>query len=319
MPRRQAGMVIGMKDNIPKVLSVGGSDPSGGAGIQADLKVMARMRVYGAAAVTVLTRQTSHGVISVFPLPLEWVMAQAEDVLWDLRPGVVKTGMMASAGNIRGLARLWRSYTGLYDREDINGGAGLEKGCPGKERTSGQPENIRFPALVVDPVFKSGTGVDLLASGGVEAYFRELFPLAAVVTPNVPEAEALTGLKIRKTGDMERAAAAILDSGTQWVLLKGGHLPASAESGLKEDEVVDLLCSREKSLWLKSGRVPGAAVHGTGCTLASALASLLALGVPVAEAARRSTRWVRRGIAHPLQAGRGRGVVCQQGIPLLDP
>lgn len=101
--------------------------------------------------------------------------------------------------------------------------------------------------------------------------------------------------------------------------LKGGHLPASAESGLKEDEVVDLLCSREKSLWLKSRRVPGAVLHGTGCTLASALTSLLALGVPVAEAARRSTRWVRRGIARPLQAGRGWGVVCQQGIPLLDP
>jgi len=101
--------------------------------------------------------------------------------------------MMASADNIRGLARLWRSYTGMYSREDFNGGAGLEKGCPGKERTSGQPENIQVPALVVDPVLQSGTGVDLLASGGVDAYFRDLFPLAAVFTPNVPE--ALTGLK----------------------------------------------------------------------------------------------------------------------------
>lgn len=158
-------------------------------------------------------------------------MAQVEDVLWDLRPGVVKTGMMASAGNIRGLARLWRSYTGMYSREDINGDAGLEKGCPGKERTSGQPKNIRFPALVVDPVLKSGTGVDLLASGGVEAYFRDLFSLAAVVTPNVPEAEALTGLKIGKTGDMERAAAAILASGAQWVLSRAGTCQLQQRAG----------------------------------------------------------------------------------------
>jgi len=169
-------MVIGMMDNIPKVLAVGGSDPSGGAGIQADLKVMAQKRVYGAAAITALTRQTSLGVISVLPLPLEWVMAQAEDVLWDLRPSVVKTGMMASAGNIRGLARLWRSYTGMYSREDINGSAGLEKGCPEKDRAPGQPlkVDIQFPALVVDPVLKSGTGVDLLVSGGVADFLSTL-------------------------------------------------------------------------------------------------------------------------------------------------
>ncbi|MFZ5631341.1 MAG: bifunctional hydroxymethylpyrimidine kinase/phosphomethylpyrimidine kinase [Bacillota bacterium] len=275
-------------DGIPRVLAIGGSDPGGGAGIQADLKVMAQIGVYGAAAVTALTRQTTREVIEVFPLPPNWVLAQVEDVLWDLRPAVVKTGMLQSAGIIRGLARLWGRYVEVYRRENTD-----------------VSQAVRFPALVVDPVLHSGTGVSLLTSGGMEAFFKELLPLAAVVTPNVPEAEALTGIKIPDAAGMKRAAAAILASGVQWVLLKGGHLPG-------QGEIADLLCSREKSLWLKARRVPEADLHGTGCTLASALASFLARGMPPAEAAKRSTRWVRRGIARPLTVGHGKGVVCQQ-------
>lgn len=277
-------------DKTARVLAVGGSDPGGGAGIQADLKVMAQMGVYGAAAVTSLTRQTTRGVIDVFPLPPDWVLSQVKDVLWDLRPAVVKTGMLQNADNIRGLALLWRSYLQSYQGEN----------------NAKASQNIHFPALVVDPVFISGTGVSLLESGGVEAFFNHLFPAAAIVTPNVPEAESLTGFKISGTEDMEKAARSILATGVQWVLLKGGHLPEAAA-----DEIPDLLCSREKCLWFKAKRLPVSGLHGTGCTLASALASMLASGVPVVEAVERAIILVQRGIARPLYVGRGRGVVCQ--------
>lgn len=278
---------------VPKVLTFAGSDPSGGAGIQADLKVMTQLGVYGAAAVAALTRQTSQGVVSVMPLPADWVIAQVEEVLWDIQPSVMKTGMLQNADVIREIGRLWRKYI----QEDIQRDA-----C----RNIQGSHNL---ALVVDPVLHSGTGVSLLASGGLDAFWQELLPVTTVVTPNVPEAEAFSGMEIRNTEDMEQAARCILNSGVRWVLLKGGHLP-----GCDEDQIVDLLCGQDQILWFRGQRVPKADLHGTGCTLASAVASFLALGFSVVEGVERAVQWVRWGIANPLFVGQGRGVVCQREL-----
>ncbi|MBC9784600.1 bifunctional hydroxymethylpyrimidine kinase/phosphomethylpyrimidine kinase [Heliobacterium chlorum] len=262
---------------IPKVLTIAGSDPGGGAGIQADLKVMTQLGVYGTAAVTALTRQNSQGVLGVHPLPPEWVLAQVEDVLWDMEPQVAKTGMLQHADIIRGVGHLWSQYR--HDQQ----------------------------MLVVDPVLHSGTGVSLLEAGGLSAFREALLPVTTVLTPNVPEAEALTGRSIRNRPEMESAASALLQYGVEWVLLKSGHLPKEAS-----EDMADLLMSLEGPLWLQGRRVPGADLHGTGCSLASALASYLALGFPVPEAAKKAVDWVREGISSPLYPGKGRGVVCQR-------
>ncbi|MDD4588338.1 MAG: bifunctional hydroxymethylpyrimidine kinase/phosphomethylpyrimidine kinase [Heliobacteriaceae bacterium] len=264
---------------LPKVLTIAGSDPSGGAGLQADLKVMTQLGVYGAAAVAALTRQTTQGVIDVLPLPADWVLAQVADVLADLRPVAVKTGMLQNAANIRGVARLWREYV----------------------------PTVPAAALVVDPVLHSGTGVSLFAPEGLAAFWEDLLPVTTIVTPNVPEAKALTGLAIRDGAGMEKAARALLASGVEWVLLKGGHLP-EGEPGV----ISDLLASRDNLVWFKGPRTEKADLHGTGCTLAAALAAYLALGLPANAAAAAAVKWVRRGIAHPLFVGQGRGVVCQR-------
>ncbi|MBM7868158.1 bifunctional hydroxymethylpyrimidine kinase/phosphomethylpyrimidine kinase [Heliobacterium gestii] len=264
---------------LPKVLTIAGSDPSGGAGIQADLKVLAQFGVYGGAAVTALTRQTSAGVLGLFPLPAQWVLEQIRDVLWDLRPAVVKTGMLQQPAVISGLGRLWGDY--------VREGAA--------------------PALVVDPVLSSGTGVNLLVGGGLEAFRDDLLPITTVLTPNVPEAEALSGMPIRGIEDMAAAAEGLLQYGPTWVLLKGGHLPE-----LADDRIVDLLISREERHWIWGKRTPGADLHGTGCTLASALAAGLAHGFSVPEAATKAVEWLRQRIGAPLFVGQGRGVVCQK-------
>ncbi|MZP30387.1 bifunctional hydroxymethylpyrimidine kinase/phosphomethylpyrimidine kinase [Heliobacterium undosum] len=282
---------------LPKVVTIAGSDPSGGAGIQADLKVLTQFGVYGGAAVTALTRQTSAGVLGLFPLPAEWVLEQVRDVLWDLRPPVVKTGMLQQPGVIGGLGRLWGEYVREYGKT----GAHVPYISPSAEPVPSAP------VLVVDPVLSSGTGVSLLAGGGLEAFREDLLPVTTVLTPNVPEAEALTGIAIRDSDDMVGAAERLLQFGVQWVLLKGGHLPEW--EGVR---IADLLISREERRWLWGQRVPGADLHGTGCSLASALAACLALGLPVPEAAARAVEWLRQRIGSPLFVGQGRGVVCQK-------
>ncbi|ABZ82823.1 phosphomethylpyrimidine kinase [Heliomicrobium modesticaldum Ice1] len=282
---------------LPKVVTIAGSDPSGGAGIQADLKVLAQFGVYGGAAVTALTRQTSAGVLGLFPLPAAWVLEQISDVLWDLRPPVVKTGMLQQPAVISGLGRLWGAY--LQEYRDT-----AAQVLPPASSTTPAPT---LPILVVDPVLSSGAGVSLVDGGGLAAFREDLLPVTTVLTPNVPEAEALTGMAIRDSGDMIGAAERLLQFGPQWVLLKGGHLPE-----WEGDRIADLLISREERRWLWGQRVPRADLHGTGCSLASALAACLALGLPVPVAAARAVEWLRQRIGSPLFVGQGRGVVCQK-------
>ncbi|QGG48428.1 bifunctional hydroxymethylpyrimidine kinase/phosphomethylpyrimidine kinase [Heliorestis convoluta] len=278
---------------LPKVLSIAGSDPSGGAGIQADLKVMAQLDVYGAAAVTALTRQTTRGVHHIYALEPDWVLRQIEEVLYDLKPRVVKTGMLQSPAILQGLAKIWRAYQEEYRSL-------LDSDCS---------DNEQERRLVIDPVMHSGTGISLLDEGSLRLFREELLPLTTVLTPNIPEAEAFTGMRIKNMEDMEKAAGLLLDCGVQWVLLKGGHLP-----GQEEGEIVDLLCSHDESYAFAGPRIPYQDPHGTGCTLASALASYMAQNYSVRESAASAITWVRRAIEKPLQVGTGRPVVCQPAL-----
>jgi hydroxymethylpyrimidine/phosphomethylpyrimidine kinase len=263
------------------VLTIAGSDPSGGAGIQADLKTFAAFRVYGMAALTALTVQNTRGVRGFTALEPAFVVAQVEAVLDDVPPAAAKTGMLANAGIVRALAD-------LLGRRPV-------------------------PNLVVDPVMVATSGDLLLERDAVEAIRRDLLPAAAVITPNRPEAETLLGQKIRSRRDAEEAARALAGLGPAAVFLKGGH----AEEWTAR-ESVDLLYSAGRIETLALPRVDTVHTHGTGCTLSAALAAGLARGWPLLEAARRAKRFVWDGLVHGFPVGGGRGPVNHGVAAILE-
>ena len=250
---------------VASVLLVGGSDSAGGAGLQADLKTLAVLGVHGSTVVTAVTAQSSTAVHAVWAVPVRAVTAQLRAVLDDLGADVVKTGMLAGAATVRVVA-----------------------------------EAVRGRRLVVDPVGVSSTGQALLSKDGLLALRRELLPLATVVTPNLPEVQALTGVVVRDEADLATGAEAILQLGPTWVLVTGGHLPG---------DPVDLLTDGTTYLRLGGERLPGTHTHGTGCTLASALAGGLALGHSVPDAARLARELVREAITGGYPMGSGPGPV----------
>lgn len=258
---------------IANALSVAGSDPSGGAGVQADLKTFAANGVYGMAAITALTAQNTRGVTGVHLVPPEVVAAQIAAVRADVPVHGVKIGMIATA--------------------EIAGAV------------AGALAGIGAP-VVLDPVMVAKGGDRLLAEAAVAALVARLLPLATVLTPNLPEAEALLaaagrGARIASRADMPEAARALRALGPRAVLLKGGHL-GGAESP-------DLLLWEGGELWLEGRRVETRNTHGTGCTLSSALAARLARGEPTPEAARGAKTYVAGAIAAAdrLDAGGGHG------------
>jgi hydroxymethylpyrimidine/phosphomethylpyrimidine kinase len=251
----------------PRVLAIAGSDSGGGAGIQADLKTMLALGVHGMTVVTAVTAQNSLGVQGYWELPPEAVRAQLASVLGDIGADAVKTGMLASA--------------------DI-----VEAVCDGLAQ-------IAAP-VVVDPVAVSKHGDSLLSAGTLEAVRARLLPLAAVVTPNLLEAELLTGLTIADEDAMLRAARVISDLGPRWVLVKGGHLPGNP---------VDLLFDGHSATRYEGQRIPGRHTHGTGCTLASAIASRLALGEDMPGAVKSAREYVTGAIAGGFPLGAGIGPV----------
>ena len=309
---------------VPRILSIAGSDSGGGAGIQADIKAASALGVFSATAITAVTVQNSTGVSGVFRVPAAAVSAQAEAVLGDIGADAIKTGMLPDAEAVEAVAKVvekWRRGAGgggagsESGNGDFGGGGGAEKD---PERT-----HRRFP-LVVDPVLVSTSG-DPLASGGVAAaIISRLFPLATVVTPNLPEAAALLGLdEGRDLGSLSgvaEAARKLAALGAAWVLVKGGH----AVSGLAEGddgeegkggrgggglEAVDVLFERSTGAvtFLRARRVETSVSHGTGCTLASAIACGLARGLSVPLAARSAKRYVGGALAasSALRLGRG--------------
>jgi hydroxymethylpyrimidine/phosphomethylpyrimidine kinase len=267
------------------VLSVAGSDPSGGAGIQADLKTFAAFRVYGMAALTALTVQNTRGVRGFMALEPAFVVAQVEAVQDDIPPAAAKTGMLANAGIVRALAA-------LFARRPI-------------------------PNLVVDPVMVATSGDLLLERDAVDAIRGVLLPVATLITPNRPEAETLLGRAIRTADEAADAARALAALGPRAVLLKGGHAGPGAERGHPR-ESVDLLYEGDRLHRLALPWVDTIHTHGTGCTLSSAIAAGLGRGWPLLEAVRRAKRFVWDGLVHGFPVGGGRGPVNHAVPAILD-
>jgi hydroxymethylpyrimidine/phosphomethylpyrimidine kinase len=254
---------------LPVVLTVAGSDSSGGAGIQADLKTFAAMRCFGTSAVTALTAQNTVGVRAVVPCPPEAVRAQIAAVVDDLPVAAAKTGM-------------------LVDRPTI-------------EAVADALSTTAFP-VVVDPVLLSKSGHALLADDAIDALLRRVVPGAALVTPNLPEAERLTGVALGDGADEDarvRAARVLLDRGARAVLIKGGHGGG--------DVVVDLLVTPRGARRFASPRLSTRHTHGTGCTLSAALACQLAHGADLEDAVDTALRYVHEAIAQAPGLGAGHG------------
>ena len=249
------------------LLTIAGSDSSGGAGIQADLKTFAAHGVFGMSVITAVTAQNTCGVTQVQDITPDMITAQIDAVFSDIRVDGVKIGMVSRSESIRAIAE------------------GLKKWKP--------------PVIVVDPVMISKSGYPLLQPEACETLIRELLPLATLLTPNLPEAEAICGFSIRTEPDMEKAARKILNLGAKAVLVKGGHL-----EGNRAD---DYLFDGVKGTWLAGERIATEHTHGTGCTLSSALASNLARGLSLEEAVQAGKRYVTTGIQFGLALGKGHG------------
>ena len=247
---------------VAVALTIAGSDPSGGAGIQADLKTFHQFGVYGEAAITLLTVQNTQRVSRVETMAAELVREQVEAVISDIPPGAAKTGALGNAAIVEAVADLARGFP--------------------------------FP-LVVDPVMISKHGASLLSAEAVEAMKRRLIPRAFLLTPNIPEAEALTGRE-----DMAEAGKRLLDLGCQAVLIKGGHA---------EGEPVDSLFTQDGSMPFPGRRVFTKRTHGTGCTLSAAITACLAQGNGLEEAVRRAKRFVQAAIESASALGQGHGPV----------
>ncbi len=251
---------------VPVALTIAGSDSGGGAGIQADLKTFAAHQVFGLSAITAVTAQSTTEVRAVHPVPPAMVRAQVETLLADFRIAAVKTGMLGSA-------ELIRTVADLLDRIDA-------------------------PA-VIDPVMIASSGAPLAEAGAIEATIALLLPRARLITPNLPEVEAILGERPRSQADMIAAARALVDRGARAALVKGGHLEA--------DDLVDVLFTEGEAHIYSGPRMHTASTHGSGCTYAAAITAHLARGVPLTEAVRESHAWLRDAIATAPGLGRGAG------------
>jgi hydroxymethylpyrimidine/phosphomethylpyrimidine kinase len=255
-------------------LTIAGSDPSGGAGIQADLKTFAALGVYGASVITALTAQNTTGVAAIRDVPGDFILAQMDAVFADLAVNAVKIGMLSRAASVEAVA------------------AGLAR--------------HRARNIVLDPVMTASSGDSLLAKDAIETLRRELIPRALIVTPNLPEAAALTGASLaRNEQDMEVQAREILSLGARNVLIKGGHASHFAKGG----ECVDLLIGEGEVVRLSAERIRTKNLHGTGCTLSSAIAAGLAKGRDLITATQDAKTYVTAAIAaaDALHVGHGRG------------
>ncbi|MHB8191190.1 MAG: bifunctional hydroxymethylpyrimidine kinase/phosphomethylpyrimidine kinase [Ferrimicrobium sp.] len=252
----------------PVVLTIAGSDSGGGAGIQADVKTFSRLHVHGTTALTALTAQNTVGVQGIFPVSAQFVIDQIQSITTDMTVRAVKTGMLYRSDIVEAIATL--------------------------------VENRELPHIVVDPVMASATGALLLEADAVTAIRDRLLPVALLATPNLPEAEILTGMTITTIDDMARAARAIHAMGPRAVLVKGGHLGSTREA-------VDILFDGENILELTGPRITTSNIHGTGCILSAAITAHLARGASLIEAVRDGKRFVAIAIDEAQHWGIGRG------------
>lgn len=257
----------------PRALTVAGSDSGGGAGIQADLKTFQSFGCFGMSAITALTAQNSTGVQGVHKVPPEFVRAQMESVLGDIGADAVKCGMLADSGIILAVADCLERYGN--------------------------------PPLVLDTVLVAKSGDPLLEDRAVTDMVERLFPLAALVTPNLPEVERLTGIRVVDREGMEQAARALRGMGARAALIKGGHLTGP--------KMLDLLAlPGGGTVVFEGGRIDTPHTHGTGCTLSSAIAAALALGFDLERAVAAGREYVLRGIVNSHPTGKGYGTLLHE-------
>ncbi len=261
-------------DDMRVALTIAGSDPSGGAGLQADLKTFASLSVYGLSVATAITVQSTVGVVEAGALSADLVTAQIEAVVGDIEVHAVKTGMLGKAAIV--------------------------------EAVAAAVKELELPFLVVDPVLASSRGDRLLDDDGVRMLCTELLPLAHVVTPNVPEAEALSGTRIGSDEDLKEAARRIHGLGAASVLITGGHRLQAAD---RPPEVIDVLFDGHHFLEFHTARVETPGAHGTGCTFSAAVAAYLAKGHQLGDAAERAQRYVAEAIRNSLVIGHGQGLL----------
>lgn len=247
-------------------LTIAGSDSSGGAGIQADIKTMTMNGVYAMSVITALTAQNTLGVTGILDIPPEFLGKQLDAVFSDIYPHAVKIGMVSSAELIEVIAERLRYY---------------------------KAKNI-----VVDPVMVSTSGSVLMRADAKDMLTKELFPLAAVVTPNIPEAEIFSGMTVKSKDDMIKAAKTIGDTYGCGVLLKGGHSVNDAN---------DVLYDNGEFRWFEQQRIDNPNTHGTGCTLSSAVAANLAKGFGPSESVKRAKEYISGALKAQLDLGKGSG------------
>lgn len=252
--------------DVKKVLTIAGSDCSGGAGIQADLKTIQAHGMYGMSVLTSVTAQNTTGVFGVFDVTPEYVGKQMEAVFEDIMPDAVKIGMVSNAGIIREIVKQLKKY--------------------------------RIRNIVADPVMVSTSGCMLLEREAEHALIQELLPIADIITPNIPEAEVLSGIKVRSEEDMAEAAKLIYKRNKTAVLIKGGHLTDSAN---------DLLYADGGENWYEAERIDNHNTHGTGCTLSSAIACNLAENRTIKDSVSNAKQYVYRAISAGLDLGSGDG------------
>jgi len=257
------------RHKIPVAMTIAGSDSGGGAGIEADLKTFAALRVHGTVALTAITAQNTYEVTAIQEVDPGVVAKQIEAVWSDMGIDAAKTGMLYNSEIIRVVAR--------------------------------EVEKAGFP-LVVDPVMVAKSGALLLREEAVKALREELLPKATVVTPNAREAEVLTGLKVSSIEDMRKAARAISELGARAVVVKGGHAGPA-------DESVDVLLYDGRFIELRAPRIASRSTHGTGCSFSAAITAFIARGLPIEEAVRRAKEFITVAIMFGLDIGRGHGPV----------
>ena len=268
-------MIIKKVSNLSKtVLVIAGSDPSGGAGIQADLKTLTSFGVYGMTAITALTEQNTKGVSGIFEIPLDFVVKQINCCLSDIEANAIKIGMMHNANLINGV------YEALKNNQIIGN------------------KKIK---IILDPVMVAKGGHRLLKSDAVNALKTFIKKTNPVLTPNIPEAEILTGIKINSFADMEIAARKIINLGVSYVILKGGHMNTPIMS--------DLLMGKQVVHQIETKKIETNHTHGTGCTMASAIAAGLAKSLEIKEAFLNAHFYVNQAILRSPRFGNGHGPI----------
>ena len=257
--------------NIAQTLTIAGSDSGGGAGIQADLKTFQMQGVFGTSVITAVTAQNTLGVFDIHPIPLKTIQAQLEAVKNDFQIASAKIGMLGTADIIECVADFLK--------------------------------NRPFGTLVIDPVMIAKGGAPLLQQQAVSALSKYLLPLADVITPNIPEAEALTGFKISDTASIQQAALDLQKQGAKNVIIKGGH-SLNSQSQQCQDWI---LLQNSEHFVLESPRFDTPHTHGTGCTFSACLTAELAKGTPLKSAVKTAKDFITAAISHPLNIGHGHG------------